>query len=139
LRNLGLYAFDNLIRNSDRGVPKSNLILNSKNAYLIDHELVLKDENIFNIDFDELFLDDKFTKYHLFYHFLKKSRGKLRQNLFNDFSFYLDNLSLQKMQPYFNQLVEEGFNDFSVPFSNWIYQVKKNNSTFVTQLKGSLQ
>ncbi len=34
-----LYAFDNLIRNGDRGHPKTNLLLTSESAYVIDHEL----------------------------------------------------------------------------------------------------
>jgi hypothetical protein len=49
-----LYAFDNIIRNSDRGHPKMNLLMRPKEAILIDHELALRRQDIVNIDINNL-------------------------------------------------------------------------------------
>jgi hypothetical protein len=133
-----LYAFDNLIRNCDRGNPKPNLLLNPKDAFLIDHELTFGIENI-NKNLSDLVLEDKFTKYHLFYPFIKKVREKQSQNLFDEFEFYLNNLNINMLSKYFNQLAVEGFNDYSAPIVNWLNQVKINGSIFVNKLKMSLE
>ena len=134
-----LYAFDNLIRNSDRGHPKANLLLSAKEAYLIDHECTLANRDIINIDIANLQLADRFTKYHLLFPYLKTSRGENKRNFFNDFSFYLNSLSINSLTQYFNQLVNEGFNDYRQPICNWLNQVKQNSSIFVDKLKGSVQ
>ena len=49
-----LYAFDNLIRNQDRGHYKTNLLLSATDAYLIDHELTLSVPDIVNITLNTL-------------------------------------------------------------------------------------
>jgi hypothetical protein len=134
-----LYAFDNLIRNSDRGHPKTNLLMSSKGVHLIDHEFALSTQDITGIDLNALQLEDKFTKYHLFFPFLKKARKPAKQNFFNDFTFYLENLSLRGFTTCFDQLVREGFRDYSTPFVDWVYQVKENSNIFVDKLKGSVQ
>jgi len=134
-----LYAFDNFIRNSDRGHPKTNLLLHSKDAFLIDHELTLNYQDIVNIDFRTLQLEDKFSKYHLFYSYLSKSNKKTKQKFFIEFEFYLNSLNINMLKPYFNQLVNEGFDDYSQPICNWLSHVKQNSTIFVNKLKGSLQ
>lgn len=62
-----LYAFDNLIRNSDRGHPKMNLLMAPREAILIDHEFALQSKDIVNIDINTLQIEDCFTRYHLAY------------------------------------------------------------------------
>lgn len=131
-----LYAFDNLIRNHDRGQAKPNLLLGSEYAYLIDHEYAFTEKDIIGIDFNSLQLISKFTKTHLFYHYLKNSRDK--QNFFEDFSFYLESLSLNKFNIYFDQLKNNGFNDYSEPILDWLNLVKQKKTIFVNYLKGSL-
>jgi hypothetical protein len=133
-----LYAFDNLIRNCDRGQYKTNLLLGATDAYLIDHELTLSDSDIVNINLITLQLEDKFTKYHLFYPYLKNARWQNKQNFFNEFSFYLNSLNINKLTPYFRQLLNEGFIDYSQPVCNWLEQVKQNGVIFVNHIKGSL-
>ena len=133
-----LYAFDNYIRNCDRGHPKPNLLLNPDEAFLIDHELTFGIEDIAK-NLNELTLEDKFTKDHLFYPFLSKIKEKQRQKLFDEFEYYLNQLNLEMLSNYFNQLVAEGFNDYSGPIVNWLNQVKINGSIFVTKLKESLK
>lgn len=134
-----LYAFDNFIRNSDRGIRKPNLLLSKNDAFLIDHELALGETDITVINFNTLQLEDKFTKYHLFFSFLKNTKAKTRSNFFDEFSLYLYDLSINKLTSYFDQLVNEGFNDYRQPICNWIAQIKLNCSIFVDKLKGSLQ
>lgn len=134
-----LYAFDNLIRNGDRGQIKTNLLLTSKDAYLIDHELALRHQDIVNIDFKSLQLEDKFSKSHLFYPYLKRSLKKTRQSYFNDFTEYMNYLNINKLTPFYNTLKNEGFNDNSEEIYGWLNKVKQNIPTFVTLLKGSLQ
>jgi hypothetical protein len=134
-----LYAFDNLIRNSDRGHPKMNLLMGSREAILIDHELALQSQNIENIDINTLQIEDSFTKYHLAYPYLKKLRGSNKQQLFNDFSGYLRLLNIKSLNPYFKQLTNEGYPDYSQPILNWLTHIKPNSTIFVNKLKGSLQ
>jgi len=134
-----LYAFDNLIRNCDRGYPKPNLLIGSKDAYLIDHEFTLLHNHIIGIDFDTLQLDDKFTKNHIFFPYLKKTIFKNKQNFFKDFSFYLNNLNINSLNPLFQQLANLGFENYSQPIIYWLNQVKQNNTIFVNKLKGTLQ
>jgi hypothetical protein len=134
-----LYAFDNLIRNNDRGHPKTNLLLSPHDAILIDHEFALGNQDIENIDLNTLQLEDKFTKYHLFYPYLKRAMKKDKQNFFNDFTEYLRMLNINRLNPYFDQLKAEGFDDYSRPIAKWLDHVKGNNRIFVTKLKGSVQ
>lgn len=132
-----LYAFDNLIRNADRGIAKPNLLLSSEKAYLIDHELAFEIEKVIGIDFDHFSLDDKFSKYHLFYHYLKSSHSK--HLLFSDFEYYLEQLNVNRLVPYFTQLKSEGFNDCSELITRWIVEIKAKKSIFVNLLRGSIQ
>lgn len=134
-----LFAFDNLIRNSDRGHYKPNLLFSAKDAFLIDHELALNNQDIVDINLNSLQLEDKFTKYHLFYPYLKQIMVLDKKNFFNDFTEYLRILNLNKLTPYFNQLVNEGFNDYSQPITNWVNQIKQNNTIFVDKLKGAVR
>ena len=68
-----LYAFDNLIRNADRGQNKTNMLVSGNLLHLIDHEMALKQNDISGIDMNEFEIDEKFTKYHLFYSYLKRA------------------------------------------------------------------
>jgi hypothetical protein len=134
-----LFAFDNLIRNGDRGQNKTNLLLSPDNAFLIDHERALSTNDIVNIYLETLQLEDRFTKYHLFYPYLKDARGKNKYNFFNDFNEYLRFLNLNKLTQYFNKLVNEGFYDYSQPITAWLNNVKQNSTIFVNKLKGAVQ
>jgi len=134
-----LYAFDNLIRNRDRGFEKTNLLIGPDHAILIDHELAFLEQDILDIDIKDLQLADKYTKHHLFFQYLKRTKRKTRQNFFNDFQQYLRMLNINMLNPYFTQLRHEGFIDYSAPILNWVSNVKQNSTIFVDKLKGSLQ
>lgn len=126
-----LYAFDNLIRNSDRGQPKMNLLMSPKEAFLIDHEYALRSQDIMNIDINTKQIEDSFTRRHLAYPYLKKLRGVHKQRVFNDFSEYLRLLNIKKLDNYFIQLSREGYPDYSEPILNWLTHIKQNSTTFV--------
>lgn len=134
-----LYAFDNLIRNMDRGHPNTNLLLSSNAAYLIDHELVFRNQDIVDIDLKTLQLEGRFTQNHLFYPYLKKAHFKSKQNYFNEFSEYMNYLNINILDPYFRTLSNEGFNSNSTEIYHWLNKVKQNIPTFVSLLKGSIQ
>lgn len=133
-----LFAFDNLIRNGDRGHPKVNLLIKGKEVYLIDHEFTFGIKDIENILVNTLQLEDRFTLYHLFYNYLKKDKPEKKRNFFNDFTFYLNSMNVNKLNPYFDILNKEGFSDYSPPIINWLNQIKENSTIFVNKLKGSL-
>ena len=133
-----LYAFDNLIRNGDRGHPKPNLLLAPNDAYLIDHELAFRSRDIVNVNIDVLQLEGKFTKEHLFYSYLKKAQFKTKQNYFNEFSEYINRLNISVLNQYNQDLNAEGFNDNLHEVLPWLNQVKQKFTMFVNLLRGSL-
>lgn len=131
-----LYAFDNLILNADRSNAKPNLLLDADDSYLIDHEFTFNQESILNFNFENCQLEQKHSIHHLFHSYLKSKRNK--QTFFEDFTFYLQNMSLNLLNPYFYSLVNEGFIDYSEPILSRLNQIKQKSSIFVDCLKGSI-
>jgi hypothetical protein len=131
-----LYAYDNMICNQDRGTYKPNLLLDKEDAFLIDHEFCFK-EDMMRADIDQTEFSPSCTKYHLSYPYLKSSKKK--ETFFDDFLFYLQGLRVSALKPYFLQLREEGFTDYSEPIIYRIEQIKQKSTTFVNQLRSSLQ
>jgi len=134
-----LYAFDNMIRNADRGQQKTNLLITPQTAFLIDHEFVLNKREISGINFNSFHIDDKFTRYHIFYNFLKNSRRKTKAEYFGEFSEYLRYANFNHLNPYFKQLNNEGISSYETEILAWLNQVKQNSVTFEGLLKASLQ
>ncbi len=133
-----LYAFDNFIKNADRGIVKTNLLVGKK-AWLIDHEMALSSTDIgINIIANEE-INHRFTKHHLFFHYLKSAKRVTKKNYFDEFSEYLRILSVNSLDPYFNQLEQLGYQTNKQQIKDWVQQVKQNSTTFVNSLKGSLQ
>jgi hypothetical protein len=133
-----LYAFDNLIRNADRGQQKTNLLITNRAAYLIDHELILKPNEICGIDLENFNIEDKFSRYHIFYRLLKKSRKVNKINFFDEFSEYLRVVNFNCLASYFQQLRNEGFTVNENEILNWFNQIKQNQVTFVNKLRISI-
>lgn len=132
-----LYAFDNMIKNADRGQMKTNLLIDKNTAYVIDHELALKPSEINDISKVEELPHHKFTKYHLFYLFLK--RGKHKNGYFEEFREYLVHLKLLKLDPYYNALEREDFQPNQQIINDWISEIQRNSNTFVNNLRTTLQ
>jgi hypothetical protein len=131
-----LYAFDNLIRNHDRSIRKPNLLLSKEEAILIDHEFSFDSIDI--EDINDLSLLDRFTKYHFFYNHLTRAKKNTKSNYFDEFTFYLNNLNLNVLTVYFNQLEQLGYDTNRVAIMNWLTLLKNNLPIFVNKLKGSL-
>ncbi|MBP1617566.1 MAG: hypothetical protein H6Q14_1393 [Bacteroidetes bacterium] len=132
-----LYAFDNLILNTDRGNAKPNLLLDADDSYLIDHEFTFSQESIESFNFETCQLEQKHSTHHLFHSTLKRKRDK--QTLFAEFAFYLHSLNINSLNPYFQFIVNEGFTDYSAPILKRLNQIKQKSSIFVDCLKGSIQ
>ena len=131
-----LYAFDNLICNRDRGTGKPNLLLGDEGAYLIDHELCFEEKLMYS-DIENTVIEQVFTNYHLFYPYLKRAVKK--QTFFDEFSLYLRELRPASLNPYFRELTDNGFEDYSEPILHRLEHIKQKSTIFVSQLKSSLQ
>jgi hypothetical protein len=102
-----VYAFDNLVRNLDRGGErnKPNLLVRDEDYLLIDHELIFPfadDPDNPNESVIPAFLRGEWPynhEKHLFYPYLKKSKPETKQKMFIPFME-----SLQRLDPY---LLEE--------------------------------
>ena len=132
-----LYAFDNMIRNADRGQIKTNLLINKEAAFLIDHELAFNISEISELKNTILVPNEKFSKYHLFYSFLKK--GKDKDQYFEEFREHLNHLNLSKLSSYYNCLEREGFNSNSNMINTWLLEIQRNSNIFVNNLRITLK
>jgi hypothetical protein len=131
-----LYGFDNLIRNPDRGDGRPNLLVKSKSAYLIDHELAFMIDNNTITDFHNSQWDDRFSRHHIFWNYLRNSRNATKREYFNTFGEYLRRLNIDSLNPYFQQLSNRGFNtDRHHIIRSWLADAKHNSANFVTLLK----
>lgn len=133
-----LYAFDNLIRNADRGQSKTNIMVGSDVLHLIDHEMAFKQSDMSNIDMNTFEIEEKFTTYHLFYPHLKKAWQKTKHSYFNDFTEYLRILNLNQLNSCYNVLENEGFNPPKILINTWLTQIQQNSTIFVNKLQASL-
>ena len=133
-----LYAFDNLILNGDRGQQKTNLLVGKK-AWLIDHELALQTADISNTDWANFEIAEKFSTYHLFYTYLKRSIKSKKKHYFDEFLEYVHTLNINKLNSYYQQLSKEGYSVDRNIINNWLQQVKQNSIIFVKSLKESIE
>ncbi len=131
-----LYAFDNFIRNGDRGKAKTNMLIQNETSdiYLIDHEMAL-DINQDTIQMlEQGILKDMFTKYHFSFDFLKE-----RENIdFYEFTEYFRSFKLEKLNPYFEQLKELGFDTRENEIIQYFSYIQNNLYKFLEILKKSL-
>lgn len=132
-----LYAFDNLIRNSDRGTYKTNMLLHNETeeVYLIDHELAL---NIDKNTIHKLTPEDwekKFTKYHFAYEYLREKGN----NDFYEFREYFRTLDFEVLNLYFEQLEDLGFDTKQNEILSYFSYIKNNENKFLNILKASLE
>lgn len=129
----GVFAFDNIILNTDRGGfrNKPNLLVNDDGFLLIDHELTMffySQKVNDNIDFKGKFCAYFFRK-HIFYDLLKKKRNK--DDLFEESVEHLRNFDLSKIDAIFAGL--DNFNIRNKGKDNCYYYFKwlKDNNNFV--------
>ncbi|MCG8319512.1 MAG: hypothetical protein MI921_08435 [Cytophagales bacterium] len=134
-----IFAFDNLINNSDRNNHKPNLLVHHNEGYLIDHELGFssKQKNFSNLD---EWNPSERNKWHIFYNYLKRSRVKTKKKYFQTFVEYLRVLNITILDTYAAQLLD---NDLQINNYNSIIkflgQVKSNPTRFVNLLKNIIK
>lgn len=131
-----IFAFDNLIQNVDRRDIKPNILLYSKEAYLIDHELSLS--TITDI-FIENFLKGQWSynsERHIFLPYLKTQTFQSKQNCFNTFFEYLRRLDVNILDAYLDQLDSEGYDtENHIWIKRHLIAIKQNSDKFVNLLK----
>lgn len=127
-----LFAYDNLIRNHDRGNNRTNLLMKDKQAFLIDHECALDVDGGTLQDIKDKNWHAKYWKYHIFYDRLRKSKQKTKKYFFNEFEEYLRTLNLNNAISCINQLGHEGFYTSQMEYAiQYLDSVRKNSSNFV--------
>jgi len=160
-----IYAFDFLVFNNDRGGHnnKPNLLIDDSGFILIDHELTLNfidNSNIVDsvldleIDLTQLeypnpiildniktSISNGTTKYnyikHLFFNKLRSFENK--QELFNDFTYYLEEFSTTRFKLFLETLIPFGLTIESLSLLlDYITFIQKNAKSFENTLINSL-
>lgn len=130
-----IFAFDALIRNTDRRLAKPNILLARKDYLLIDHERSLDIQHPFAF-YQEV------GKYsflrqlkHVFFEFLyKKNQDTPVQ--FDTFKEYLRNLDEGCLDAYIRELESAGFNmEDGLLIREYLCEAKRNCENFTNLLK----
>ena len=140
-----IFAFDVLIRNTDRRRTKPNFFLNDNVPVLIDHELSLNITKTF-----KEYVDRKEWRFipsteevgarsgHVFYAHLRK-KGRKAPLDFGVFLEYLRVLDVNVISPYEHQLSElECYEENYVEIVNYLKEVKQNEGQFYSLLQDLL-
>lgn len=133
-----LYAFDNLIRNPDRGSHKPNLLLREDSAYVIDHEYALEIDVDTLSHFENLDIAGKFSTSHITFPYLSSSKENVKRNYFDMFLEYLRAFNLEDLEAVLREVTNEGYEAQLKPILEYFRFVKGNPSIFVTALKRTL-
>lgn len=131
-----LFAYDHFICNRDRTKNKPNLLVIGGEGCLIDHEMALEIEDQ-HFEFDKNLSFDPRYHNHLFYDHLKKKRGD-KNHIFDEFELYLIDLNLNRLEPYFVQLEQMGFNTQQIRILEYWNKIKDNSTIFVKILTNSI-
>ncbi len=131
-----LYAFDNFIRNGDRGEGKTNMIIQNETPeiFLIDHEMAFDLDKDTISNFQHKKWEDRFSRYHFANSYLKE---KLQVD-FSEFEEYIRTLNLNKLTPYFQQLEDYGSNTQEKLIIEYLLHIKQNFMDFITLLKTTI-
>lgn len=141
-----IFAFDVLIRNTDRHIRKPNLFFKDRNICLIDHELSFN-TSLMNKTFPEMVKDknkywdfiniqnEGFKRQHLFLNHLKE-RNRKNTVEFDTFREYLTNFDIDILDDYHQQLIDLGNDSDTYPFvKSYLTEVKSNSGLFIQLLK----
>lgn len=141
-----LFAFDNLILNSDRGGlygSKPNLLLQDDKMYLIDHETSFVFYNNIQAPFENNFFNlhrTYLTKGHVFSKHLKSLKVEEKEDIFEEFIEILNRLNLNFLNSIFAKLSENkiphGKMEIIIDYLTW---VKKNSNFFHKNLKSKIK
>ena len=130
-----LYAYDNFIRNGDRGERKPNILLTKNDLYLIDHEMAFDiDENTIE-NFSKGLWEDKFGQYHIAWSYLKKGSKSTKYGYFETFLEYLRLFNTGRLFQYFKQLEHHGYDTKQEQILPYLDHIKENSGKFVNILR----
>jgi len=133
-----LFAFDNLIRNPDRGFYKPNLLLTEDDAYLIDHEYALDIDGQTVLKVRNYEIPGKLTTSHISYHALMKASSNEKAGFFEDFYEFLRVLNLLDLQAVLLDVTAKGYHADVDIIMEYFRFVKGNPAIFVQGLKSVL-
>lgn len=134
-----LFGFDCLIRNRDRNEGKPNLLVKSRSAYLIDHELGFELDSDTVKDFMAGKWDPDFNRHHIFLNYLKRARKATKIHYFDEFEEHLKRMNVSKLDSFLRQLAQEGFSTHKHSLIiDWLTKAKQNSGTFAGLLKGMI-
>ena len=135
-----LFAFDNLIRNRDRTDIKPNLLIATNKACLIDHELGFEIDAETVKNFKDGNWNRESIKYHLFYRYLSTSNKTTKLEYFATFEEYLKLLNVKRLDSYFDQLLNYGYNGRRHQIlTQYLKYMKANSHKFVQYLRDLLE
>lgn len=133
-----LFAFDNFIRNPDRGSHKPNLLLTNSEAYLIDHEYALDIDSDTIQAINDSNLPGKFSTTHIAYPFLKTGSTLEKSSYFEEFEIYLSSFNINEIQRVLNEVENQGYQADIGMIMDYFRFVKANPTIFMNLLKGVL-
>lgn len=134
-----IYAFDNLIWNTDRRPDKPNILFKGNDAYLIDHEisLLVDYKTVENFNRNSWVY---WSSRHIFYSILKNGNINDKRQYFGNFQGLLGNLNIDILDSYSKQLIEYRHHneEHYSEIKNYLYALKQNPAKLVQLLIGNL-
>lgn len=131
-----LFAFDNFIRNADRGSYKPNLLLTpDENAFLIDHEYALEIDSLTISDIQNFILPGRFSSNHIAYPALVSGSPYQKQHYFEEFEIYLRSLNLRDFRNVLVEVENQGYHAELGMIMDYFHYIQANPTTFVNLLK----
>jgi hypothetical protein len=132
-----VFAFDNLIRNPDRNDVKPNILVRSKEAFLIDHELGFEIKAEIIQELVGWMWNQRYFRYHIFYKLLKNAGHGEKQEFFHEFEECLRTLKVNVLLPYYQQLADHGYASPKHKVTmDYLFEMKRKSANFVNLLKG---
>lgn len=131
-----LFAFDNFIRNADRGSHKPNLLLTpNEDAFLIDHEYALEINSSTISDIENYILPGRFSSTHIAYPVLVSGLANHKQHYFEEFEIYLRSLNLKDLSKVLGEVGNQGYHAEIGMIMDYFKFIQSNPTIFVNLLK----
>ncbi|WP_439490577.1 HipA family kinase [Algoriphagus sp.] len=131
-----LFAFDNFIRNADRGSHKPNLLLTpEEDAFLIDHEYALEIDSSTISDIQNFILPGRFSSTHIAYPVLVSGSANQKQHYFEEFEIYLRSLNLKVLGRVLGEVGNQGYQAELGMIMDYFKFIQSNPTIFVNLLK----
>jgi hypothetical protein len=134
-----IYAFDNLIKNGDRRIGKPNLLMKSREMYVIDHEHAFA-VNAKTLEHFEQNTWVYWKDRHIFYKYLRDRGVESKRRFFGNFLQLLMGIDMDVLDPYHEQLVALGLDDEAnyYQIKEYLCYMQRNAEKLVQLLIGEL-